>query len=568
VRLTPPATAGLEQYGGWLKDLIGSTGTDLEGRAWAQAETRQRDAAALAELHGLLDNLLLGDRLLGKANPLTFAEFYGELRGAVLAAAYQPWHGAAPAAILAARLSAVRGVTFRAVALLGLAEGQFPATLRDEPFLSDQERLALSEAGLPLEPRLRSDQQSLFYEAVTRATGFLLLTRPYLADDGERWQPSPYWQAALSLFQADERKVRAGQPLALVDAASAVELLSSAMRARALPSAYAGLMPQWEQLRHAAAVLGARQARAASGGFEGVLGDLPQLAARYGPSHVWSASQLETYGACRFRFFVSRVLGLELREPPEAGYDAAQLGGMLHQVLERVYAEAGADAGQADLLAALPEAARRVFDEAPRRFGFRPTAMWQAQQEELIEVLTETISALAAEGGDYRPYLFEAGFGFGDEPPLAVDTPAGRLLVRGVIDRVDLNSAGQLRVIDYKTGISGHAARDLGEGRRLQLGLYALAAERVLGLGPVADGFYWGIWAARASDLRLERFAYPKHDPRHAGPAGAMALARDHAAAFAAGIRAGQFAPQPPAGGCPAYCAARTFCWRYVPADW
>ena len=64
------------------------------------------------------------------------------------------------------------------------------------------------------------------------------------------------------------------------------------------------------------------------------------------------------------------------------------------------------------------------------------------------------------------------------------------VLVHGVIDRVDVDEAGNLRVIDYKAGSTGLGTRDLIEGRRLQIALYSLAAERCLGLGTPVDGFY------------------------------------------------------------------------------
>ena len=48
-----------------------------------------------------------------------------------------------------------------------------------------------SASELNLEPRLGREQAGLFYQAVTRADNFLLLTRPTLAGDGERWEGFP-----------------------------------------------------------------------------------------------------------------------------------------------------------------------------------------------------------------------------------------------------------------------------------------------------------------------------------------------------------------------------------------
>jgi RecB family exonuclease len=170
--------------------------------------------------------------------------------------------------------------------------------------------------------------------------------------------------------------------------------------------------------------------------------------------------------------------------------------------------------------------------------------------------LRETVTALAERSEGWTPRYFEERFGFG-QPPLVVQTPAGEVRVHGYIDRVDVDSAGNLRVIDYKASGSPITPEDLSVGRRLQLPLYALAARDALGLGEVTQGFYWHIGKAQASSLRLEKF--------EGGAPGAFDRVKAHLAAHIANIRAGRFQPKPPEGGCPAYCSAIGFCWRYKP---
>jgi putative RecB family exonuclease len=58
----------------------------------------------------------------------------------------------------------------------------------------------------------------------------------------------------------------------------------------------------------------------------------------------------------------------------------------------------------------------------------------------------------------------------------------GELLIRGYIDRLDVSPAGDLRVVDYKTG---GAPREAFEGRALfQLKFYALVLWRTRGVVP------------------------------------------------------------------------------------
>jgi hypothetical protein len=111
--------------------------------------------------------------------------------------------------------------------------------------------------------------------------------------------------------------------------------------------------------------------------------------------------------------------------------------------------------------------------------------------------------------------------------------------------------------VDYKASGAPISADDLKDGHRLQLPLYALAARDALNLGEVAAGLYWHIGKAKESSLKLEKF--------EGGVPGAFEAAKQHLAAHVAGIRAGRFQPKPPEGGCPSYCPAIRFCWRYKP---
>jgi len=233
------------------------------------------------------------------------------------------------------------------------------------------------------------------------------------------------------------------------------------------------------------------------------------------------------------------------------------LGNIYHTILEEVYRQAVAqnDWSETALLTLLTPVSGAIFAAAPRRYGFRPTAIWGYQQEELRQVLAQTLAALAQIAGDFRPYALEQAFGLDEKPPLVVQTDAGSFRLRGYIDRIDQNSAGRLRIIDYKSGSKAIRPQDLDEGKRIQLPLYALAASQALALGDVAEGFYWHIGSAKTSQLKLE--AHPDGAP------GAQETAVGHALRFIHGIRSGRFQPHPPVGGCPGSCPATEFCWRY-----
>ena len=550
-RINPPDARTTTLWVVWLEDLL----EDLS--FFNRCETPQDRAAAL-ELREVLRALVLGEAVAGKREA-TYRSFTLEVRSALESANYDaPFDWRQPSVMVLQVLDA-RGLRFKGLVILGLSEGLFPEVEHEDPFINDTAREELG-----LEPRLGREQTGLFYQVVTRADQFLLLTRPYLAEDGEYWQASPFWRAAGSTLADDPHRVRSEEPRSLAEAGSTEELLFWSVRRGALPPGYKELMPRWKRLREARDVLAKRQAREADGNHEGDLSSIiERIRKTYGADHVWSSSRLESYGTCPFFFLSASALKLDPRDPPEPGYDAAQLGLVLHAVLEEVYPAVEDPTDTAAVLRALPEVAESAFAEAPEKYGFRPTALWALEQQELLEILKVTITALGKASEGWRPYAYEQVFGLQGKPDLRIELESGDVRVRGVIDRVDRNAKGEVRILDYKTGGSHLSKNDLISGRRLQLAIYAMGARDALGLGEPVEGIYWTIRGAKAGALKLGSFRAFTDEGVFEGPEGAMELARRHVGRFVEGVRSGDYAPATPEGGCPPYCPVVGWCWRY-----
>jgi len=594
-RVTPPPQATLRERVAWVEALIGedpaltshASRADDEAslriiaRARENRATAERDGAALGAFKDVLRGLVLADSVLGEArvdrqrpvdstrpngipthsSRVPYGQFVAELVQAVEETTFTtPVEGEA---ILVASALEVRGLAFDSVALLGLAEGDFPCAEREDPLLRESDRAWLAERELAIEPRLRGDEATFFYQAVTRARRKLLLCRPYLADDGQPWEASPYWSAVMGLFEdAPVTHIRPADPLN--DPASEQELAADMAlppgpsAVRPLPAAGREVVcPPDVVCPPSAAVLRARS-QADPSPWNGDLSALgEQLALRFGQDQPWSSSRLETYAKCPFYFWAAYAMELEPREPPRAGFDVLILGSIYHLVLEWLYNRVP-DGDPDRLRAELPIVAQKVYDAAPNDYGFRPTPLWERQQEELTEVLRRTLDGLIETAGEYKPLKQELIFGLKGLSPLILQgEPPLRL--RGYIDRVDRAPDGRLRIIDYKAGSTPISARDLADGHRLQLPLYALAAQEALG-AEVASGFYWHIGSAKPSSLKLE-----KYDD---GVAGSIETAVRYALAIGAAVCAGQFAPTPADDGCPAFCPAVPFCERYKPRSW
>ncbi len=552
-RLAPPGRLWpLVDWIRWLEDL-------LDDWRYYELGLGDRDLAPFEQFREVLRALVLGEAVTGP-QAVDYAGFAAELRGALEGAGNPELALNGQPAGLVTRMIEARGVRFQAVAILGLSEGIFPAIERADPFLDEKLRQDLG-----LESLLQREQPGLFYQALTRSDRFLLLTRPYLADDGEKWEPSSYWKAVLALLpEHAEQTIRPDDPRALEEAASPQEALFWAARRRSLPEKYPDLQARWAYLRHAGELLRARQAEPVAGPYEGFAGSLAdQMQARFGPEHVWSTSRLETYGTCPYQFFIRSALELEARVLPELGLDAAQLGTLLHAILEQAYAAVENPADPEAVLAALPGIARKEFESAPLKQGFRPSPLWQVEQEQLLLALQTAVQRLAEQdaGAGWLPVAFEQSFGLGGTAPLSIQVDGQTFLMHGVVDRVDRDRAGRLRIIDYKTGGSHLARQDLILGRRFQLPLYALAVQETPGMGDVAEGLYWALLKGEAGALKLGAFK----NGEDSGPQAAIAIALEHLGRIVAGIRQANFPPVPPKGGCPAYCPASAWCWRYAP---
>lgn len=531
----------------WLEDL-------LEAISFPEL----CDPEPMAALRDVCRALLLSEQA-APAGTLDYPQFLAEFFSAVEGAGYQATAHSQSSGVLVAPLIEARGLRFTAVAILGLSEGLFPQVERADPFLPEALRAALG-----LEPRLGRFQASIFYQAALRSDRFLLLTRPYLAEGGEAWEPSPYWQAVQAIYPETERRLRPENWRDPVQATSPAEALFWAVRQSATLPSEAGWEIRADHVQRASAILQSRLARRPHGPYEGFPADLqPELAELFPPSYGWSASRFEAYTACPHHFWAQYLLVLEPQPSLEPGLEPAQLGSLLHSLLESAYARAVDRDDPHSVITSLRALAPAALAAAPHTYGFRPGPLWAAECEFWLQKLEENVFALAELEPGWSPEVFEAHFGLQGQPALELRTPAGTLRLRGLIDRVD-RQGERLRVIDYKTGSSHQGPQDLLDGRRLQLPIYALAAE-ALGMGRVVEGFYWQLRQAKPGTLRLSRFTAADLPE---GLPGAAEIAVDHISRAFEGIQAAEFPPIPPSGGCPAYCPAAGWCWRYQASRW
>ncbi|MCY4023501.1 MAG: PD-(D/E)XK nuclease family protein [Anaerolineaceae bacterium] len=415
---------------------------------------------------------------------------------------------ARPGAVAVVEASMATGLEARHVFIPGLSAGIFPGTGAADPLLLASERVALAKRGADLGPGDGGAEDALFLQLLGLARDSLMLTRP-AEEGGTARQASYLWAAVRNLYPRQQvEKVRAAATVPPEQVASAQEAL---VTLKTYPGSKAAQpLRAWlqrecseilEQVEHAGRVEAARLSwYEAHDRYSGVLAD-PQLIAwvadELGPGRPWSASQLNELGACRYRFFAKRLLGLEELWQPESGLNALERGNLNHEILEAVFREVNQrqltieEENLAEALAILERKSQVVFDDARGILKREPDSLWPWEQQNIrarleafvrLDFSSDSPVGKRLPGAGRRSRLQEYRFGFDDEPfaiPLSIDGRQEALRLRGFIDRVDVAS-GQVLVIDYKSGSTAIPAGHLAEGVEVQMLVYLRAAGHLL----------------------------------------------------------------------------------------
>jgi RecB family exonuclease len=223
--------------------------------------------------------------------------------------------------------------------------------------------------------------------------------------------------------------------------------------------------------------------------------------------HTWSASSLEVWISCPVRWLVERMLRAgDLDPQPEP----LTRGGLAHAVLRQTLEGLRRETGSARLTPQRLGLARELLARAlAEHAGDYPlsaaTERRPALRRRLHADLERYLQHAADNAGEQalEPAHLELAFGFAvdQDGASAAALPAFALgdgvMMRGRIDRVDVDEQGEAIVYDYKGGNVSPAARWIGEGD-LQVALYMLVVEELLGVQAVG-GFYQPL---SGSDLR------------------------------------------------------------------
>ena len=368
----------------------------------------------------------------------------------------------------------------KVVFLLGAVLGKFPRIVGEsDGMFSENERKELIRCGLNLHDTLeeRIDQERFSaYTSVCSASEEVVVSYP-LWDGKEENTPSEIITQILALFPRCPMENARDLPLCVTASSAETLLAQFALRHRDHSAVAASVRTAAQRLPDIQPSVQA--VYAASNGVEGKIRD-SRTARKLFMEQKISATQIETYYKCPFRYFCR--YGLRIKEPLRAELNALQYGNLAHYVLEHMLPQLAENPSiQGD---SLQEKVDQWMDRyAQETLGglSSQTARFQAMFRHYREVIGAVVRYAADEmrATDFTPAYFEQELGQAPVDTLKITLPDGESVeVGGKIDRIDLCRIGEktyVRIIDYKTGKKDFELSHMLSGMDLQMMLYLCA---------------------------------------------------------------------------------------------
>jgi hypothetical protein len=502
---------------------------------WPTAEQPCLDGVAK-----VLENVRLADRVTSAPAP-DLGEFLSELE-AGLAAGRVPT-GEIGVGVVVEPVTAVAGLTFDRVYILGLVAGAYPTPPPSDPIFPTG-----GSDPLHRRARHRADERRDFLVALASADGGTV-TLSVPESDGQRAATPSSWLLAFAeqlvrgestlpsrenaaapidtaafraltvgkhtwqkvVRSAQDGVERAGAPADLEDRRLADVaswnrsglLLSLHPLARRSELPLSGAMRLADRRR-------SQQLSEFDGNVSAVANRSRRLAGAFAAGRPVSATAIQTWAACGFQFFLGRVLRVEPTERPEEVWsiEALDRGSVIHEVLAKFFAalaEKGRpgpddDYGPRDF-ALMQELAEAAFAACEERGVTGHPLAWANARRAIIAELRAFLAAdrrWRAERG-LRPLYLEQRFGSGDIaswPAAEVAVGGQTFRFRGAIDRIDVDrNHNEAWVFDYKTGSayrSALLAQDpVAAGQHVQLALYTHVVRERFPEVTRVGGAYW-----------------------------------------------------------------------------
>ncbi|MBR1803034.1 MAG: helicase-exonuclease AddAB subunit AddB [Clostridia bacterium] len=375
----------------------------------------------------------------------------------------------------------------KAMFIIGMNDGAFPNTQKDEGFLDDQDREILKEQGMELAKGTMEqlyDDNFNIYKAFTTAEEKLFLSYVSSDSEGKSLRPSMFIHKMKRMFPTlEETSDIIERPSEILLSSTTLDELLMQLRklcqGEEIELKWFAVYQYYEKsepkkLQHAL------QALQRVNQLENL--EKETLQKLYGTTLKTSVSRLEQFEACAFSYYLK--YGLKLQEKDTLKVEAVDTGSFMHEVIDRFFEIATEEGKNVKQMTdeEVKEATEQIVEnllQEKRYYIFNAIPKYRVLAGRLKRVIAKSMKYIvdSLKYSEFEVLGHELEFKAGKEyPPIVFELQDGKKVeITGKIDRVDIAKTADgnyIRIIDYKSSSKNINLNEVVAGLQLQLLTY------------------------------------------------------------------------------------------------
>ena len=392
----------------------------------------------------------------------------------------------------------IKGRELKALYIVGINDGIFPSSKKEEGILSDRDREILNEVGIFLASDTRTrvfEEQFLLYTALTIGSEYLMLSYPMADFEGKSLRPSiviprikkvlPNLIEESSIYNLDIKKNKYSKVISPTTTFNELILAVRRDFDKEDIEEYWPIVYNWFKNND-------DYKEKVENIFKGLtysnIGDkvakrkLRELYQNDIGKLVFSVSRLEKYAECPFSYFVQ--YGLKAKNRKIYEFTPPDLGSFVHEVLDSftykvkqegiLWSELNKEKCK-EIISNLID--KRLEEESNSILN--STNRYKYLAKRFKRVISRSVAVISEQIGKGEFEVFKNEFNFGSYSTgeaITLNLPSDeKIYLQGRIDRIDtldLDGDTYVRIIDYKTGAKKFDLNELYYGLQMQLLVY------------------------------------------------------------------------------------------------